>query len=133
MFVHQGRELEQGQFLQPRELGHRLVVHSWTGGLAAQALLAAPVLLVARPAGAEGRHRDGDGRRPPGRREKESRTHLLGWDAATCWVLPSTSSSSSSECCTSRWMWPREEGQGEAAEEPGESWDEEDEEEEEAL
>lgn len=45
----------------------------------------------------------------------------------------SVSSSSSSGCCTSRWMWLGEEGQGEAAEEPwaGESWEEEVEDEEE--
>lgn len=52
-FVHQGREFEQSQFLQQRELGHRLVLHPRTGG-GGQALLAAPVLPPAGPAG-EGR------------------------------------------------------------------------------
>lgn len=45
------------------------------------------------------------------------RTHLLRWNGRAFPLLPS-SSTSSSEHCTSRWMWLGEE---EPAEEPGES------------
>lgn len=131
MFVHQGRELEQSQLLQQPELGHRLVLHSRTGGLAGQALLAAPVLLLARSAGGGEATKMGGNKltRRENVREVCMRTHLLRWERVTFPVPPSTSASSS-EHCTSRWTWVGEEGQGEAAEEPGESWDEEEEEEE---
>lgn len=53
IFVHQGREFEQSQFLQQHELGHWLVLHSRSGGLGWQALLAAPVPLLAPSVGEE--------------------------------------------------------------------------------
>ena len=51
VFVHQSGEFEQGELLQQEELGHRLVLHSRTGGQGGQALLAGPVQVLAHSAG----------------------------------------------------------------------------------